>query len=96
VTSECDLESAAHHGAVHGRDHRDVRRFVAVEEQSILFFLRRTAELADVGAGEERAAFTQQQDAAHVLALLNLLQRLLQARPHRGGNGVDRRIVDDD
>ena len=68
VTGERDLEAAAHHGAVHGRHHGNLERLEAVEQDAVFDLARGTRELADVGAGEERRAFTQQHDGTRLFA----------------------------
>ena len=60
VAGQRDLESAAHHRAVHRGDDRNFERFEAVEQRAVFNLARRAAELADVGAGEEGRAFAQQ------------------------------------
>src|SRR5690349_13909429 len=96
MTRECDLETASHHRAVHGRKHRHAERFEIIEEQPVFDFLRRTAELSDVGAGEEGAALASQDDGADVTRRANTLECGAQACAHVGGNRVDRGIVNDD
>ena len=80
VTSERDLQAAAHDRAVHGRDDRERQRFVAIEQAAVLLFLRRPAELADVRAGEERGSLAQQHDGPNALRSADLVQARLAAR----------------
>ena len=55
VAGQRDLESAAHHGAVHGGNDRKFQRLETVEQRAVFDLARRTAELADIRAGEECA-----------------------------------------
>ena len=80
VTGQRDLESAAHHRAVHGGDHRKFERFEAVEQRAVFDFARRTAELADIRAGEECVAFAHQHDRADVTCATGSARELRGAR----------------
>ena len=80
VTGQRDLQSAAHHGAVHGGNHRKIQRLETVEQRAVFDLARRTAELADVGAGEKRRALADQHDRANVIRGANCLESFPQGR----------------
>ena len=94
VAGHGELETAAEHGAVHGRDHRKLEGLDAREQRPKLGLLRRPAELADVGAGTKRAAVTAQQHGAHAGERRQPVERREQSPAQIGRDRVDGWVVD--
>src|SRR5690606_32753210 len=65
-------------------------------QPAVLLFFRRPGELANVRAGEERAALAEQHDRLQILATGELRERAEEPLANRGGDRADRRFVDCD
>ena len=94
MAAQRGLETAAERIAVDRRDDRPRRVFQRVENFMQARRLRRLAELADVGAGDEAAAGAGQHDGLDAGVVLGLGELFLQADANRVAQRIDRRIVD--
>ena len=97
VRRQRDLQPAAERGAVDRGDHRLAAGLDAVAHLGQRRRLRRLAEFADVGAGDEVAAGADDQHRGHG-ARRPRPRRSAATRPRRTSDaeGVDRRVVDGD
>ncbi len=96
VRAQRDFEAAAERGAVDGGDDRDrcvLHRGLHLVEAGGLRDV--AAELADVGAGDERATVADHDDGLRAVfdRLVDPVEQPLADVP---AEGVDRRVVDDD
>ena len=81
---------------MHRGDHRHQERLETCKQRAIFRFLWWSVELADIGTGEERTAFTAQHHGLYAGQRRHLIEPARQACAHRGRDRIDRRIVDRD
>ena len=94
VARDGGLQSAAHHGAVHGGDHRD--RAVLDQSQHLVVsgILNPGLEFPHVAPGKEGLAGTRQDNRLHILVATQCLEGSLQPGADLARHGIHRRAVD--
>jgi hypothetical protein len=96
VRRKSDLQPAAERGAMDRGQHRLAAVLDAAAHLGQRGRLRRLAELADVGTGNEVAARAGDQHRGHGAVGFGRVDRGDQAAAHIHAEGVDRRVVDAD
>ena len=96
VAGERELESAAECGAVDRRDDRLRALFDVSAGRPLRLFIGtgRLAEIADVGAGDERATLPGDDDRFDRIVAQRRFEVFRQVEPDATAKGIDRRIVD--
>ncbi|MDZ7645061.1 MAG: hypothetical protein U5K76_13110 [Woeseiaceae bacterium] len=96
VATHGNLQSAAEGRAVDGGDHGLLHSVQPHDDIREVRCLRRLAEFADVGSGDERAAVAAQHARVDAAVAVQRLKACHEPGPHRLRQGIDGRVIDGD